>query len=104
MAHRHKVQERARGGGVAPKHDADKYAYNAEKSNVVKEAKERKRGGKVEHKAHGKKGKPRLDKRARGGAIHGHGGKGTDMKKSPFSAAHIAPHVDGGAPHPHRGK
>ncbi len=104
MAHRHEVQKKARGGGTAPKHDAKKLAYNAQGSNVVKEAEEKKRGGKAEHKAHGKKGKARLDKRARGGAIHGHGSHSNDMKKSPFSAAHIAPHTPAGAPHPHRGK
>lgn len=83
MANRHK---KAKGGGVAPKHDADKTEYNAQGSKVMKEAKERKSGGKVEHKATGGAATPRLDKRARGGGVHA---SGKDTTKSPFSAAHV---------------
>lgn len=85
MANRHAVQKRAKGGGVHQKHDADKTEYNAKGSRVMKEAHEMKRGGKAE----GKKGKHRLDKKARGGSVKA--GKirdGGDMKSSPFSAAH----------------
>lgn len=71
MANRHSVQKRAAGGRVA---------YNAVGSNVLKEAAERKRGGKVV-KVAGAKGKARLDKRARGGRA------GAD--KSPYSSAKI---------------
>lgn len=74
MANRHK---KAKGGGVAPKHDGDKESYNAQGSNVIKEAKKRKDGGKVA----GYKSGGRLDKRARGGGV------GAD--KHPFSSAHI---------------
>lgn len=85
MANRHRNGRFAKGGGVTPKHDADKEAYTGASSNVDKEAKEMKRGG----KAHGKKGKERFDKHARGGSVKA--GKirdGADMKSSPFSAAH----------------
>lgn len=72
MANRHKAFKK---GG--------KVAYNAEKSNVMKEAKKKATGGKIETKATGGAAAPRLDKRARGG------GTGKDMTKSPFSAAHF---------------
>lgn len=85
MANRHKQFKR--GGGVAPKHDADKLEYNAKGSNIMKEAKEKKHGGKVD----GKKGKKRLDKRARGGGVKA---SGKDMTKSPFSAAHVRTNGD----------
>ena len=95
MAARHKVQCRAKGGGVSPKHDAKKDEYNAQSSKVMKEAHEMKRGG----KAHGGKGKHRLDKRARGGGVKA---SGRDMTKSPFSAAHVSPHMGHGSnPSPH---
>ncbi len=69
MANRHSVQKRAAGGKVF---------YAGADSNVAKEAAERKRGGKVVKMA-GKKGKARLDKRARGGRA------GSD--KNPYSSA-----------------
>ena len=72
MANRHKTFKK---GG--------KVAYNAEKSNVMKEAKKKATGGKTETKATGGAAAPRLDKRARGG------GTGKDMTKSPFSSAHF---------------
>lgn len=70
MANRHKAQCRASGGRVA---------YAAGSSNVVKEAAERKFGGKVVGGSPGSKGKSRVDKRARGGGV------GAD--KNPFSSA-----------------
>ncbi len=91
MANRHKAQHKAKGGGVAPKHDANKEEYNAKGSHVMKEAHEMKRGGKA--------AKHRLDKRARGGGVKA---SGKDMTKSPFSAAHVSPHMGAGSnPHPH---
>ncbi len=66
MAHRHKVHKKNVGGATP---------YNAATSNVVKEAKEHKHGGKV----HGGKGHHR--KFARGGGV------GAD--KHPFSSAHM---------------
>lgn len=69
MAHRHK---RAKGGRVE---------YNAQDSNVMKEAHARKDGGAVEMKAGGHAGKKRLDKKRASG-----GGVGAD--KHPFSSAH----------------
>ena len=45
--------------------------YAGAGSNVLKEAEERKRGGKVMH-GEGEKGKHRADKRARGGHVSGH--------------------------------
>ena len=96
MANRHIVQAKAKGGGVAPKHDGNKLSYNAKGSNVLKEAKERKSGGRVP----GFKSGGRLDKRARGGGV----AKGKDMTSSPWSAAHMKPTTPGGAPAPHKGK
>jgi len=92
MAHRHSVQAKAKGGGVTPKRDGDKTEYNAAGSKVMKEAHEMKRGG----KAHGKKGKGRFDKKARGGSVKASKIKeGGDMKTSPWSAAHTG---NGGNP------
>jgi hypothetical protein len=85
MAFRHKAQAKAKGGGVTPKRDADKEEYTGKGSNLMKEAHEMKRGG----KAHGGKGKHRLDKKARGGSVKaGKVHEGADMKTSPYSAAH----------------
>lgn len=80
MANRHKAFKK---GG--------KVAYNAEKSNVMAEAKKHAKGGKAmkaECRATGGAAAPRMDKRARGGGI-GKTGSGKDMTKSPFSAAHF---------------
>jgi hypothetical protein len=70
MAHRHKMQHRAKGGRVA---------YEGGESHVAHEAEEKKHGGGVKHvgKTHGHKGKRRY---ARGGKV------GAD--KHPFSSAH----------------
>ena len=99
MANRHSVQAKAKGGGVKPKTDANKEEYTGKGSHLMKEAKERKRGGKVECKASGGKAMPRLDKRARGGGV------GKDMTSSPFSGAHIKG-AEGAASNPgvHKGK
>lgn len=116
MANRHNVQKKAKGGGVQPKHDAHKKAYNAQGSHVEKEAEEEKRGGKVkkkatggavEQKAAGGKVAPRLDKKARGGPVKlASGGKasGADMKSSPWSAAHVKGVSAAGNPPTHGGK
>jgi hypothetical protein len=70
MANRHKAQCKAKGGRVE---------YDAQGSNVMKEAKEKKRGGGVEMGAvAGSKGKHR--RKARGGGV------GSDQH--PFSSAH----------------
>lgn len=92
MAHRHK---KAKGGRVE---------YNAQGSNVMKEAHEKKRGGAVKRKEGGAvpgfaRG-GRLDKFARGGSVHA---SGKDATKSPFSAAHIAA-PPAHNPEPHSGK
>lgn len=108
MGHRHK--KKGEGGGVAPKHDAEKKAYTGAGSNVEKEAEEKKVGGKVKAKAtggpvkaEGKAAGGRLDKRARGGGIHH--GSGKDMTHSPFSAAHVKGHMGPAShPHVHKGK
>ena len=68
MANRHKSF--AKGGRTV---------YSGQGSNVVKEAEERKRGGKVDGKVAGHKGRSRI-KKARGGGV------GSD--KNPFSSAH----------------
>jgi hypothetical protein len=103
MAHRHTIQAKAKGGSVKPRHDPDKLEYNAQGSDVMKEAKSEhdgfKRGGhKAKHAAGGKVvGKARggrLDKRARGGGVG----------KSPFSSAHIKGHSGAATnPAPHKG-
>lgn len=114
MAHRHK-KHKGEGGGVAPKHDANKLEYTGKGSHLMKEAKEKNRGGKVakkatggavEHKATGGAAAPRLDKKARGGSVAaGKVKEGGDMKSSPFSAAHVSGHSGAATnPHPHRGK
>lgn len=107
MANRHIVQAKKGGGGVTPKRDAKKEAYNAKGSKAMKEAEEEKRGGKVkkkEHKATGGAVAPRLDKKARGGSVAaGKVREGGDMKSSPFSAAHTGGSA-AKAPGPHGGK
>lgn len=102
MANRHAVQAKKKGGGVMPKHDAKKEAYNGKGSHIEKEAEEEKRGGKIKKKASGGEVKAvgrasggRLDKRARGGGV-GSGASGKDMKSSPWSAAHVASNGDAG--------
>lgn len=87
--HRHKMHHKAHGGAAGhpsqKEHGvSEKEAYDAKGSKVEREAEEKgdgfKRGGrhkKHEGKAHGHKGKHRLDKRARGGRTG-----------SPFSSAH----------------
>ena len=70
MAHRHKMHKKAQGGRVE---------YDAQGSNVMKEAHEKKHGGKVDGHVAGHKGKHRIHK------AHG-GGVGSD--KHPFSSAH----------------
>ena len=100
MANRHK--QFAKGGGVAPKHDAHKKAYNAADANVTHEAEStenKKSGGRIKRTTGGRvpgfKSGGRLDRRARGGGV------GAD--KSPFSSAHIKGHAAGTNPHPHHG-
>lgn len=109
MANRHNAFKK--GGGVAPKHDPDKKEYNAQGSHLMKEAKEKKHGGKVKKKAGGGEVKVvgrasggRLDKRARGGGVGKVHASGKDMTASPFSGAHVRPQVDGGNPSVHKGK
>lgn len=68
MANRHKMQCKASGGKVV---------YSGAGSNVVKEAAEHKRGGKVVGKADGHKGKKRYASGGRAGS-----------DKTPFSSAH----------------
>jgi hypothetical protein len=87
MANRHKALKR---GGSASKESGSKAAVSYGNKDVVKEAKEHKKGGKVACKATGGAAKPRLDKRARGGAT------GKDMTSSPFSAAHYKTNTDAG--------
>ena len=99
MANRHKVQAKAKGGGVKPKHDPDKREFvSAPTEDEAKSEhdgfkrgghKKRASGGKVVGRASG----GRLDKRARGGGVG----------KSPFSSAHVKPHTPGGNPYPHKG-
>lgn len=91
MAHRHKVHH-AKGGRTH-----GRMVYAGKESNVVKEAESTGGGFKKGGKVHGKHGKHRLDKRARGGRTH---------SGSPFSSAHHG-HSDNqpaSHPHPHHSK
>lgn len=87
---------RARHKGMKPKGKADDYSGSGE-PNVVKEAMEKKHGGRVKkdvEKPEGKKSKMRMDKkprRASGGRV------GSD--KSPFSSA-ARPGITGEASKP----
>jgi hypothetical protein len=79
--HHHMKHKKARGGAMSTRDD---YAGSG-KPNVVKEAEEKKHGGKV----HGHKGKHRIHKRRGGGVKEGslkHGKKGADH--NPFSSAY----------------
>lgn len=79
MAHRHEVHKKAKGGGAWSADDSDgkeghndkvPMSYNAKGSPALKEAEERKRGGKT-MKAHGGKAKHSIHRpgRKRGGAV-----------------------------------
>ena len=86
---RHKKhEERAAGGKVV--------AYTAGDSNVMKEAHERKRGGKVHH-GEGEEGKHHAGKRKRGGKVealgHGHD-KGTGGAPGYKRGGHAHEHHD----------
>ena len=91
---RHK--ERAKGGKVVS-------MYNAADSNVMKEAHERKRGGRVHH-GEGEEAKERHDtkKRARGGKVDGHPKHHADGG----AAHHAHMHSEAAAKHPghHKGR
>jgi hypothetical protein len=106
MAKRHEAQKKAKGGGVAPKHEGKREMYTGKGSHVEHEAEEKKSGGKVkkasggEVKAPGKAAGGRLDKRARGGGVGKVHASGKDMTSSPFSGAHIG-HGPNAAEHPH---
>ena len=71
-------QKRAAGGKAE--------VYAGEGSNVLKEAMERKRGGKVEMKGEGEEAKARSDrpKRAKGGRVKG---EGIGADRMPLSSA-----------------
>lgn len=93
MANRHKFKK----GGKVMVDDGPE--------SVVKEAHEKKTGGRVARKdggkVPGKKSGGRIDKFARGGGV---GGSGKDMTHSPFSSAHVsAPAAHNPAPHHHKG-
>lgn len=78
-----RARHKARGGHVK------ETVYAGEGSNVLKEAEERKKGGRVHHmKGEGEMPKHRADKRARGGSVPGRkrgGGVGAD--RMPLSSA-----------------
>ena len=76
---RHEAKKKASGGKAV--------AYNAADSNVMKEAHERKKGGRVHHHGEGEEAKARHDRkeRKRGGGVH-HSG-------------HPKHHADGGVAH-----
>jgi hypothetical protein len=107
---RHKKEherKRARGGEVA---------YAGGDSNVMKEAKERKRGGRIHHEAEGEEAHERHDRerrrggrmeheheknRKRGGRVHGkHRAKGGEIgaNEKPLSTAARVSHIKGVGP------
>lgn len=77
---RHHEKHRRSGGHVKEE------VYEGQGSNVLKEAEEKKRGGKVRHHGEGEEPKHRADrpKRARGGRMQG---KGVGADKTPLSSA-----------------
>lgn len=87
-----RARHRATGGGVK------QTVYAGEGSNVLKEAAERKKGGRVDHmRGEGEMPKPRADKRARGGAVPGRkrgGGVGANL--TPLSTAAKVEHITKG--------
>lgn len=99
MAHRHRAQERAKGGRTSM---AGRMNYTA-KSNVSGEAGKEKdefaHGG--GHKAHGHKSKHRADKRARGGGVthspFSSAARGNDEKRRPVDKDNHQPRAAGGA-------
>lgn len=75
-----RARHRAKGGSVK------ETVYAGEGSNVLKEAEERKKGGKVTH-GEGDAPKMRADKRARGGAVGRKRGGGVGANLTPLSTA-----------------
>lgn len=75
-----RLRHRAMGGSVK------ETVYAGEGSNVLREAKERKKGGKV-MSGEGEMPKPRADKRARGGAVGRKRGGGVGANLTPLSTA-----------------
>jgi hypothetical protein len=75
-----RARHRATGGSVK------QTVYAGEGSNVLKEAEERKKGGKVMH-GEGDMPKMRADKRARGGAVGRKRGGGVGANLTPLSTA-----------------
>lgn len=87
-----RLRHRAAGGSVK------ETVYAGEGSNVLREAKERKKGGKV-MLGEGEMPKPRADKRARGGAVGGRkrgGGVGANL--TPLSTAARVKELPGEGP------
>jgi hypothetical protein len=83
--HYHVVHEKRAKGGVVYDNDVKEVKpYNAQGSNVEKEAEERKHGGRLKKRAdggkvHGEEPKKRMDRRARGGR--------TGSDADPFTSA-----------------
>lgn len=75
-----RIRHKAKGGSVK------ETVYAGEGSNVLKEAEERKKGGKVMH-GEGDMPKMRADKRARGGAVGRKRGGGVGANLTPLSTA-----------------
>ena len=75
-----RARHRAKGGSVK------ETVYAGAGSNVLKEAEERKRGGKVMH-GEGEMPKHRADKRARGGGVGRKRGGGVGANLMPLSTA-----------------
>jgi len=73
-------------------------AYNAADSNVMKEAHERKKGGRVHHHGEGEEAKHRHDRkeRKRGGSVKHHHAHGVGRH---HEEGHPAHHTDGGVEH-----
>lgn len=89
-AHHHGKHHKKAGGSVEL--EGEKEAYGGGDPDVVKEAEQKKKGGKV----HGHKGKHRMDRRATGGVVRATGGGVPGRKRggrvgadtSPLTTAH----------------
>lgn len=86
-----RARHKAMGGGVK------KTVYAGEGSNVLREAEERKRGGKVMH-GEGEMPKARADKRARGGPVGRKRGGGVGANLTPLSTAARVKELPGQTP------
>lgn len=108
---RHKKEHERKSGGAVNRAKGGMVAYAGGDSNVMKEAKERKRGGRVHHEAEGEEAHERHDRerkrggavaRKRGGRVHRgkHRAQGGEIgaNEKPLSTAARVSHIKGVGP------